>query len=264
MSIAVIIPWRDRKELAITLDANRSLFDHFADELVISNCGGNRAMLCSLLSQLSGTRPIIFDVDADQFNKCLAANVGAAASSADTYLFLDADIILSDIFFRQAITELQTHCVSVLGNTREAGLSLESPAAEVEFEITHSISIRDGSQSATVATNRLNPFQKTRLGLGVAMIAKSTFLAIGGYNANLSGWGWEDVDLLIRAQLVAGRPITYVGQGIHLTHGDEVRDLRELSREESEIRNYQRCLHAYMCGDYQGTYQTDSLRAARI
>jgi hypothetical protein len=81
-------------------------------------------------------------------------------------------------------------------------------------------------------------------------------------NSALTGWGWDDLDLVARLQMALGRQRRQVGQVTHLSHGDDARALAGLRRGESESRNFLACLAGYGIGDLQGTYEEDVAGAA--
>ena len=77
------------------------------------------------------------------------------------------------------------------------------------------------------------------------MVKRSALVRINGMNSNLVGWGFEDIDLLIRLGLLAKLAAKRIGSAYHLAHDDSIRTFSGSSLEESENRNSEICMANY-------------------
>ncbi len=98
-AFSVIIPWKQRPELATSLAFNAGVFARHAREVIIVNCGGVPAQLRELLAPHArcGVRQVV--LPAPMFNRSLANNVGVFCSSGRYLFFLDADILITSEAF---------------------------------------------------------------------------------------------------------------------------------------------------------------------
>src|ERR1700751_3220210 len=101
--VSLIIPWSNRPELETTLAQNRLAFSSVDSEVLIANCGGDSAMLQSILSAspLDGLR--VIEIPHNHFNKSLALNIAAFRSRSNHLFLLDADVILAADFLPAAL-----------------------------------------------------------------------------------------------------------------------------------------------------------------
>jgi hypothetical protein len=119
--------------------------------------------------------------------------------------------------------------------------------------------LADGRR-ATIETNRFRLADRSRSAPGLVLLRRADFLAVGGMSSDLVGWGWEDIDLLVRLQLGLGLRQRLAGEVTHLSHDDQRRDTRGKQRTETEADNYRRCLARYMAGRLIGSYRADVAR----
>ena len=97
----------------------------------------------------------------------------------------------------------------------------------------------------------------TRTGPGLVVVARKHFLAVGGFNSALTGWGFEDYDFQIRLQLMLGLKRRTFGRALHLSH-------ESVDGRETDWRNQQTCLENYGRGLFTGTYRADIERWKRL
>jgi hypothetical protein len=90
-----------------------------------------------------------------------------------------------------------------------------------------------------------------RAGDGIVLVRRDHFLAVGGFNSRLSGWGYEDTDLQVRLQFKLGLERVERGEVLHLTHSAAARD------REAWRRNKDACMQQYARGDYDGSLDHD-------
>ena len=256
-ALSVVIPWRDRPELASCLAHNLPLLASLDAEMVVASCGGDPALLGEALAGLSSPALRVIEVPAPRFNKGLALNLGAHAARAGRLFFLDTDVLLEEAFLPRALPRLDGRSFVTVRRVAE---SLPSPAAEAPglAEIAWSVElVARGGRKARVETNRVRFRDGSRGGPGLILLEREHFLAVDGMNSDLEGWGWEDLDLVARLQLALGLKRRTEGRAVHLTHGDEVRDLGGRSRGASEQANFAQCLANYRLGCFTGTYGDD-------
>ena len=257
--LSVIIPWRNRPEIAVSLERNAAQFAAHDLEVILADCGGTPGGLEEILGgrHLPALRRIEWPAPA--FNKALALNLGAHAARSPRLLFLDADVLLSRGFLERGLRRLDRGgCFVTIGRVAETRPATPPPGAPHLREIAWSIELaRKGGRRVRIETNRLRYHDGSRSGPGLILLTKAHFLAVDGMNADLEGWGWEDLDLVARLQMELGLHRHQSGSVVHLSHGDEVRDLRGAERSASERANFSLCLANYNLGHFLGTYTDD-------
>lgn len=255
--LSVVIPWRDRRELAVSLAHNLPLLAPLKAEVVVASCGGDPALLDEVRAGLSSLALRVVEIPSPKFNKSLALNLGVHAARAGRLFLLDTDVLLDEAFLPRALPRLDGRSFVTVRRVVEAH---RSPAAEAPglAEIAWSVElVAQGGRKARVETNRVRFRDGSRGGPGLILLEREHFLAVDGMNSDLEGWGWEDLDLVARLQLALGLKRRTEGRAVHLTHGDEVRDLSGRSRGASEQANFAQCLANYRLGHYAGTYGDD-------
>lgn len=255
--LSIVIPWCDRPEIGTTLRENRPVFASAGVEVLVVNCGGDTARLRQALDGLlfEGLRCV--EVAPPRFNKSLALNLGVFAAAAPRLFFLDADVVLKEDFLAQARGILDNECFVTVDRVYEsarAGMKREGRLTE----LVHSITLAGpGDLRAQVETNRVRFDDGSRSAPGLVMLSREDFLRVGGMNSDLEGWGWEDLDLLVRLQFVLRLEHRRAGAAVHLTHGDEARSFSAESRVANEQLNFAMCLENYRLGHFYGTYGDD-------
>ena len=259
MGLSILIPWADRPELAQTLSANAQVFAALDAEVLVANCGGDDSVLAGLAEAADIPRLRVIECGPGQFNKCRAINIAAEAARGDLLFFLDADVVLD------AALELPDDLRSgdsfmTLEKVREsaAGPAGHGPGdlAGVRFTLTLEFSV---AEPITVETGRRHFDNDARSSPGLILVSAADFRAVGGMDARMAHWGWEDLDLIVRLQHLLGRKRIQHGSAWHLTHGDERRNLPAgLSRAESERKNMNFALSKYHAGDWLGTMAADT------
>jgi glycosyltransferase involved in cell wall biosynthesis len=256
-AISVILPWCDRDELARTYPLNSAVLDNIDAELIVVNSGGNQEFLSSLgLGRSERTQ--IVDARTDSFNKCLANNIGVHCATAKYVFLLDADIVIVEDFFDKAMDLCDKNVVVSVDRVRdETGYlpALGDNLARVSFAVR--IEDREG-RIAEVCTRQLNWPDGSRNGPGLVFLRRRDFLAVDGMNAYLKGWGWEDIDLLLRLQLKLGLRSLSLGTVAHINGGRSSEEA--VDKASTEVLNRALCLSRYSLGDYGGTLEDDVRR----
>lgn len=254
---SVIIPWKDRKELLETLRANQPHFIAAAAEVIVVNCGGDAQWLADACLQFPLLRPTVAHIAGGTFNKCRALNAGASLARHDILFLLDADICLHAGCFHELWDALAGGSIVTIDRVVESNAPQQPVEGDVQrIAYSTTLTLKDG-RSFAIETNSIDLCDGSRAAPGLVALHKEKFLAVGGMNAALDTWGWEDLDLLARLQLKLNATLARAGAVTHLSHGDDVRNLQGLHRAQSEQKNFLACLANYQLGLLDGTYRAD-------
>ncbi|MBV9761967.1 MAG: glycosyltransferase family 2 protein [Acidobacteriaceae bacterium] len=263
--LSILIPWREREELALTLLANTPIFEAHDTEVIVLNCGGSSSRVHELMAG-SGLRTLRhIDIPVEHFNKSLALNVGIYVSRAELVMVLDTDIVLlSDIYAESdalgsggsftTVEWVHESEPSGLANLDRTG----APAYVTDLVRSTFLefSLKDGKQ-VTYQLAHGDLIAGKRAGPGLLFARKSDLLAINGYNSELNTWGWEDDDVLFRLQCLRGLQRMQKGSALHLSHDDGRRVLNQ-SANDSDRQNFLKCWQNYKQGNFLGTYSSDA------
>ena len=256
ITFSVITTCHQRPEVTDTLRANAPLFERHAAEITLVDCGPNPADAGSLLGDVPISRLRHLAVPAPCFNSSLAKNIGAHYSAGRFLFFLDADITLcSDVFAEARAALKQRRCVLQVRTVRESDPPpAPGPEGVKEIVETREMTFNDGRRARL---RFIKSVDGSRCGSGLLLMSRRHFVAAGGFNSALDGWGFEDLDLQIRVQAAGGLALKDVGSALHRTHADQTRNIRSGSRQEDNTRNTRVCFENYARGQYQGSYLTD-------
>lgn len=268
--LSVVIAWQDRPELAQSLSHNLAVLDEHA-EIVIA-ASGDIGSLHAIVAAAGGTRRrvrvlVVDDDPGAAFVKSRSCNLGVFAARAPDVLLLDADVLLDAGTVESMRAAQDAHTVVCVARVRESaspGTAVTAPSTAAvgpvglaSFGRAVEVVGADG-RVARAVTNRVHFDDGSRAGPGLVLFARSQFLAVGGMDAHLVGWGWEDVDLLLRLQLVLGVAVVERGSVVHLSHGDDRRVTGGApTPEASEARNFDVAMARYLAGDLLGTGEAD-------
>jgi hypothetical protein len=255
--LSIIIPWRDRPEIATTLRENSAVFSAHNLEVVVVNCGGDAAQLRAAIEGACFGRLRFVELKGADFNKSLALNLGVCVARAPHLFFLDTDVTLKGDFLAEALGLLDSECFVTVERAFESAATAADEESQLE-EVAQLIRlVAAGGREAWVETNRTRLRDGSRSAPGLVMLSREHFVAVDGMNSDLHGWGWEDLDLLVRLQLALGLHRRQAGSVVHLTHGDELRYFGGRGRAGSEQINFSTCLENYRLGHLYGTYADD-------
>ena len=213
----------------------------------------------------------LIDIPVSKFNKSLALNLGIYCSQAPSIFVLDADIMLRTDILTEAQPLLEDNSFVTVAKVLESDLppaSAESIATLMRHlgndsfvtSIVQSNAVtlcfRDGT-SVSIPTFKRYSIDGSRAGCGLLLVAKRHIVAIGGYNSALEHWGWEDNDVQLRLKRTLSLSEVEIGQAVHVTHGDDLRDLSGRSSVQTSIANFLTTCSRYAKGDFEGTYRDD-------
>lgn len=257
LPLSVVVPWRDRREIAETLERNQAAFAAAGAEVIVVACGGDVGWLarCLLDGPLDQRSLVVLD-GAERFNKALALNLGVHHARRDGLLLLDADVVVEPDTLPLMLDRLQRGRQFVtVAEVVESDTDVPDPPDGLA-SLAWSIEITDREgRSVRVETNRVDLTRGTRSAPGLVLVARTDYVGVGGMHSGLEGWGWEDVDLLVRLGLAGGCRRAQAGRVRHLSHPDSAR--AGDARHHSEAANRDRALANYARGDYRGTYDHD-------
>jgi hypothetical protein len=263
-NVSVVIPWRDRPELEVTLALNAHEFEAVGAEILVVNCAGDATALAAAVARSGCPRVRQIDIPALRFNKCLAQNLGVHLCSGGVVFLLDTDMVLDAGFLAAAAPLVSADYYVTVERVVEKEATAATPSYLVSMSQHTEFTCRDG-RVIRFEHEHLYFDDNSRVGYGQVVLRREDFLAIGGMNAQLQGWGYEDQDLHLRLNAVRGLSPLRVGRATHLTHGDDKRALTGMNKSQSHKLNVAIGYDNYASGNFMGTYAEDVARwAARV
>jgi glycosyltransferase involved in cell wall biosynthesis len=252
--ISTIIPWSNRPELAITLRENQAQLASSASEIIVVNCGGDSGMVEQAVRQIPNLK--LANIGVNAFNKALALNVGASLAQGETLFLMDADVRLAPhLIERMAARTSPGSAFTTVERLTESEPAMEPGGAVAEVAHSIELVLLDGMR-ISLDTNRIRYSDGSRSAPGLLMVARKDFYGVGGMNSDLQGWGWEDLDLIIRLKAKGHLEHHFVGEAMHLSHGDDKRSFHS-AKGQDEVENFLVCLANYRLGHFVGTYEDD-------
>jgi glycosyltransferase involved in cell wall biosynthesis len=219
-AISVIVAVSNRPKLVAALRSSYQQNENECAEIVVVQSGDDPDWMETSLDRLD--LPIVHVRTNQPFNKSYQLNIGVAAARCELLMLQDADVTLPSGFLEAARSFVAPSVVCCL-------------AAVIESQ---------------------DPSRR-RIAPGNILCRRDQFMHVKGMNSFLYGWGWEDVDLLIRFHL-AGFDISATGVGIHATHSDDSRSLiNSEERRTSHERNRRASLERISRRGIRGTYESD-------
>ncbi|MEA5468129.1 glycosyltransferase family 2 protein [Spirulina sp. 06S082] len=225
----VIIPVKNRSEIKQCVDSlinpenvRDRVYNNSPKRVIICDGGSSDRPCISALQELQKRDTVeILSYPSSQFNKSRLINQGILHSHGEYLLISDADIIWNAETLTKLLdrVKLQEKAIACVQNVAES-----NPAAEVlkRDRYTYKIAVENNIPLVKIVREE-NNISENRPGCGLICTRKSTLIALGGYKEIFQGWGWEDRDLLMRAELL-GFEICWTGKVIHLSHSDNVRN----------------------------------------
>ena len=256
MLLDVIIPVKDRstvlrcvthlkEQIAITQDVTLG-------RILVCDGGSKETSCQQQLAEIAQWADVeVLERAHTGFNKGWLINQGLMATSASWILISDVDILWPSATLEALASAAYPDCLHHIQDVRESQPgSIAIKRSRYGYRLN--LSEREPSVEifADASKNDLRP------GCGLVFGAIALFHKIGGYRHRFQGWGWEDQDLLIRAQLLGYR-VDQVGTVTHLSHGDSDRNafhencLPQMSRD----RNIEICLEEISKGRLIGDLQ---------
>ncbi len=260
----VIIPIKDRTTLldcvSTLIAAIKGVNQVELGQLIVCDGGSTHAYCQRQLLQVTELPGVtVLDRPHDRFNKGWLLNQGIAMATAPILLISDVDIrwntlAISDLVDAAAANPTQLHCVQSVQESTPANVAIARPRYTYRID----------RANATVAVYPAPPPGTQRPGYGLLCGGRSIFQAIGGYRHDFWGWGWEDQDLLMRAQLL-GYGLTELGQVMHQSHSDADRNsFAACTPQTSRDQNIRICLAGLAAGRLIGDLDPEAPRQSPI
>lgn len=257
MNVSIIIPWSNRPDLAESLEKNYNKFNVDHIEIIIVNFGGNPEEVNEIVNASALNNIRLLHIESDVFNKSKAINIGVYNAKNETIFILDCDIVINDPIdeITTALTD-ENSFLTLLKTTESNRSSKKIIEGEIK-ELAYYIGFKSKTgKEILVETNRMFLSENARSCPGLVILSKPNFIKIGGMNADLVGWGWEDIDLVYRLEF-HGIERVKKGNCIHLSHSDTKRYLIKEDKATNEDLNFKKALANYLIGDFLGTYEED-------
>lgn len=255
-SIDVIIAVKDRAEIALCVQSLLPVQN--LARIIICDGGSSDLEAQKALQTLEQySRVCIFRCPIAGFNKAFLLNQGILKAASTYVLISDADILWNAVAV-EALSNLvqsQTETIYYIQNVQE---SIANSIALQRDRYTYQI--RHHAEIDVVEILPVQPQIHDRPGCGLICARRETLLKLGGYKECFQGWGWEDQDLLIRANLL-GIQVGEVGEVTHLSHTDEKRNryCNNLKPSQTRDRNIVACLHSLAQGKLWGDLQVEAI-----
>src|SRR5690349_7243869 len=156
VTASVIIPWKNRPELEVTLRHNVPLFSAAGFGVIIVNCGGRESELAGILRDTKCDADVV-EVQTTRFNRSLSLNMGAHCSTSDVLLLLDADLMLDENTLPECVAGLDAASVVTFEMLREARPPCQeinfSPTGLKDIVISHRMELTWGDGTVTSVPN---------------------------------------------------------------------------------------------------------------
>lgn len=214
--------------------------------------GGSQSVDCRQQLEAASQRPdveVLF-LPHKGFNKGWLINQGLQAASAPVVIVSDVDILWRAKTLETMGTSAAAH-PSNLYHVQDVQESEPGNVAVSRSRYTYRLTQSENETIVELyAASRLG---KLRPGYGLICAQLALLRQIGGYRHGFQGWGWEDQDLLMRAQLL-GYQVLSMETVEHLSHSDAGRNAftEKQSPQESRDRNIHLCLTGIASGKLQG------------
>lgn len=165
------------------------------------------------------------------FNKSKCLNEGLRHVLSEVVLTSDADILWTPRALRGLVESARrSGTFTYIHSVGESGGAMPSLSRK---RYTYRI---DLPSTIHIKADEPCPDSLTRPGYGLVAAPRDAWLDVGGYKDRLRGWGWEDRDLLMRAELLGYRPRSSESV-THISHGNELRHLPQVGMTPEHYRN---------------------------
>lgn len=248
--LTILMSVKNRIEIIETLlYLDKQFKEHKPLEILIVSQDNNIQYLEESLKDLNTINDFvkIIHCPQDMFNKSLALNIGIGQSKGKKILQLDVDIQLNVLNLKKMVNHLIEDTFVILKEIKESEEDvIEGDIKEFKFALGFKISNMDIS----VDTSKYYFNNGTKMAPGMILAWKKDLEDIQGYDSNLEGYGFEDIDLIIRLK-ATGRKLIEAGYGIHLTQ------IADKTRRRSDTNNLWYCVDKYHIGNFYGTMNQD-------
>jgi hypothetical protein len=262
--MSVIIPWWGDHPLLDVLPANlRAFKDSAVDFYIVTTIAEARSLARRLRSaHLPLSDRIMVVGVGGEARKARLSNAGGGVARSPFLLFCDADVLLNTTTIRRMRHAAAKGGIGFVKRIMPAGVErtlLGSPVASIKNVLE--VRFNDG-RVARVQRSAIYPNEVARSGPGIICLSRRIFKRVGGYCGVFAGWGWEDVDFLVRCSLACGVSARPVGRGWHDWSRSELLKVRK-KRRVSDSDNYRIGMSRLLAGNLDGTYSED-IKAIKV
>ncbi len=252
--LSIVIPWCNRQELRDCLQALGELCRTLTFEIIVVRQGGDNAACHQYIQDSAMSNLRLIDIGNTDFNKSRCLNIGVAMARSERIFLCDCDVLVHDELIDAALHALIPGCFVTVMRGVETKPSehpevLHALPCLQERVVTTELLFSQG-RGAIFETRQTSDGRSLA---GLLFLRRSDYVAVGGANSRLQGWGFEDYDLQIRLQVELGLRMVSLGAAIHVTH----QVTNEASRYRSGVRNALRAFSQYNEENFLGTYNQD-------
>lgn len=224
-AFSIIIPWYNQPVISQTLEANKAILEKYDFEIIVVNTGGDTASIQNLVAG----NATICELPSLKFNRSLGLNIGALLARSGYLLFVDASVLLNDNFISNAIALVEMGEVATVEKMISSAPVAPQSSGGMRLEeliIYAEVATGDGRR-AELPLYRNSLTNHSKIDNRQIFVRKQDFLKINGMNSAIGNTGFEDIDLLIRLQLVAGVKIRPAGPLTWLAHDTATEEAEE-------------------------------------
>jgi GT2 family glycosyltransferase len=258
--LSIVISWKNRVELNQSISSLIDTSVLLNGEIIIVNFDGDPAMIKDVTTHKSPYVHFLNVKNQPMFNKAAANNLGAYHARFDHIFFCDCDIIVNPSSINQLLELVmeKPNNFGTLDGVKETVVNSIQNNFITSFGYELIIKTKNG-RLLNIKDHEEDSTDGTRNAPGLLLVSKQNFLTIDGYNSGLTGWGWEDQDMIGRLTLGGGFNRVYFGTAMHISHNDTERTKHYpiSNRWESRDKMFRQALANYDAGVFSGTYSDD-------
>ena len=261
--LAIVIPLKDRPVTACVESLRQSLADWEPGTYHLWLCDGGSTqpeMVDALATMAIWDEVTVLSYPDPGFNKAALINQGLRHAQGETVLVSDADIVWNEAALNALLATLAETPTALC---HVAQVNETTPQTPALARPRYGYRVERTAQGVTVRVESVTPRPDHRPGCGLVAARRETWQKLGGYKEPFQGWGWEDQDLLIRAEIL-GIPLRAAGSVLHQSHGDDLRN-RFHGHQPPQITrdlNLRRCLTSLQQGELWGSLGPPSANTA--
>lgn len=261
--LAIIIPLKDRPVMACIESLRQSLAGWKPDTYHLWLCDGGSTQIdvADTLAHLAkGNDVTVLSSPDPGFNKAALINQGLRHALGETMLVSDADILWNAAALNALLATLAETPTALCHIAQVNEMTPQTPALS---RPRYGYRVERTAQGIIVKIEPVTPRPDHRPGCGLVVAQGETWQKLGGYKEPFQGWGWEDQDLLIRAELL-DIPLRAAGCVLHQSHADDLRNYFHGHQPPQITRdlNLRRCLASLQQGDLWGSLGPPSATTA--
>ena len=229
--------WHKALDLILKSATNQT---ELPDEIIIADDGSTeltKELIKSYKSQFTIPLQHVWQAD-DGFKKSHILNQAIAKAKGDYIIQVDGDCIMHENFIKDHLTfaSLNVYLFGSRVNIQKPFLKILFAKKKVSFNaFSKGIKKRTRAIYSPILSSfykEQGDFSKKFRGCNTSFF-KSDFIAVNGYNEDITGWGREDSELMLRMHNkgVKARRLRYRGIVFHIWH-------EEKSKARVEANNY--------------------------